>query len=154
MDYFCQQCSAKPGWPWDAAKAFQHSCQRCFRNLPCNDYAWRKPHVTQSPAPKPTDLVKEQINAHSQVDLPRAKGTPAPAPIPVYEATPPEEPKWNDPETRRVAPAQESVPTQPIAPAQPPTHPTQVDTRNDADKALDAVQPNRPGIKLQSIKKP
>lgn len=135
MDYFCQQCSAKPGWPWDEEKAFQWSCQRCFRNLPCNDYGWRKPKVNQSAAPRPKDLVATQINSHAQVDLPRAKGTPiAPIPVVVVE---------------EIAVAKVSD----LLPVDPPGIP-QEDTLSEADKAIAATQPNRPkGIQMQVTKK-
>lgn len=111
MDIFCKECSSKPGWPWDAEKIIMHSCQRCFRTLACNDYSWRKPQVVQSPAPTPKQLVKDQINSQSEVNLPKLPG-------------------------HREA----------------PVVPPKVDTRTETDMALDAVQPNRPGVKLKTVK--
>lgn len=141
MNYFCSECSAKPGWHFDHTKAFQHSCQRCFRNRPCNDYT-QPSKPKESPAPAPKDLVREAINSQSEVNLPRAKGH-VPPPQPVYPVDPPGfKPDHSGPVHI------EEVPLVP-----PPVIPAPPDTRNEADKALDAIQPNRPGIKMKTVDK-
>ena len=55
----------------------------------------------------------------------------APQPVPVYEVAPPETP----------------------ALVAPPVLPVGPDTRTEIDKALDAIQPNRPGVKLNTVDK-
>lgn len=134
MDYFCRECSSKPGWEWNDAKVIMHSCQRCFQMKQCNDYGYRKPKTVTSAAPDPKSLVATNINQHAQVDLPRAKGVQPPMPQPVYEVEPP------------VPSAPQVVAPAPIVNAGP-------DERNDVDKALDAVQPNRPGVRLNTVDK-
>ncbi len=114
MDYFCKACVAKPGWAWDDALAFNHSCQRCFQFRPCNDYGKKK----VAPAPQPNEIVTHAHAGHIDVKLPQAKG---PTVLP----------------TRA-----------------PQSHgPASAAPKNDTDAMLDALQPNRPGIKLEVKKK-
>lgn len=137
MDIFCQFCASKPGWPWDATKVIQHTCQRCFQFKPCNDYSWRKAVVNAGPAPSPKDLVPKGINPQAQCDLPKAKVVQVP-PVPVYPVEPPQEAK------AAVLDCSLPLPGKPF-PGEP--------DRTEVDMALDALQPNRPGIKLQMHKK-
>lgn len=142
MDYFCSDCAAKPGWVFEHRVAFQHSCQRCFRNRPCNDYTKKDaPKVSHAPAPK--DLVRDAVNAQSEVTLPRAKGVPQ-VPVPVYPVEPP---------TPVGATSDAPQPDMDAAPCEAPVIPKAPDTRNEADKALDAIQPNRPGVKFKTVDK-
>jgi hypothetical protein len=113
MDYFCQACAARPGWEFDAAVAFRHSCQRCFQMKECNDYGYKTGRTKPSAAPLPKDLVKSQVNPHAEVALPKVKG---------HKEAPPKK-------------AAEAV------------------GESEADKALAAVQPNRPGIKMEKVDK-
>lgn len=137
MDYFCEQCAKKPGWHFDPAKTFQHSCQRCFQNRPCNDYAHKKQKQHMAPAPKPTELVAKEVPVHIDIPLPRPKVVGAP--VPVKEEIKPEE---VIDESEAVV-VEQQFGEAPVAPVLP-------DTRSEADKALDAVQPNKPGIKLET----
>lgn len=117
MDYFCQQCSAKPGWPWDETngKFFHHACQRCFQYKPVQDFAWKTGRKKIDVAPKPNEIVSKNVAEHAECKLPPAKGT-TPVPVPVY----------------------------------PVANPNQ---KNEVDMAIDAVQPNRPGIKMEVKRK-
>jgi hypothetical protein len=140
MNYFCSECAAKPGWHFDHRISFQHSCQRCFRNRPCNDYTKSDaPKVSHAPAPK--ELVRDAVNPHAEVNLPKAKGH-VPTPQPVYPVPPP-----------TPIGATSDCPNPDVAPCAPPVIPQGPDLRNEVDKALDAVQPNRPGVKLESVDK-
>lgn len=152
MDYFCQECAKKPGWEFDSKKAFRHACQRCFRSLPCNDYGHKKQKVVVAPAPAPKDIVHTQVNSQAEVKLPKAKGTPAPVPQPVYPVDPPAEAKPElrpepKPEPKFEATPDAEAPCPVPAPLAPP------DNRNETDKMLDSLQPNRPGVKLEKVAK-
>lgn len=149
MDYFCEACAAKPGWAFDATKAFRHSCQRCFQHRPCNDYSTKKPKVHVEAAPAAKDIVHTQINAQAEVKLPQAKGV-QPVPVPVYEVQPPE--TKPEPAAVKPAPKFEAAPVD-EAPCAVPTPDTLPDNRNETDKLLDALQPNRPGVKLEKTSK-
>jgi hypothetical protein len=140
MDIFCQICSGKAQWPWDVTKVINHSCQRCFQVVACNDFSWRKPKQNVSAAPRPKDLVASPTE-HVDIPLPKAKGS-------IIDQMKAEildkqaalgEPVVTVPEVIDVKP--EPIPVKPA------------DGKNSTDKMLDALQPNRPGIKLESRRK-
>lgn len=149
MDYFCQQCAAKPGWEFDEKNSFRHACQRCFQHKPCNDYHYKTGRPKAYAAPKPKELVPNQVNAQAQVDLPRAKPAPAPTPVPVYEVDAPDSKPIANKEMEDCKPA-EAAPVEPPAPVAAAPSAAVVDNRTEADKALDALQPNRPGVRLET----
>jgi hypothetical protein len=122
MDYFCKECAARPGWEFKEDAAFRHACQRCFQFKPCNDYAYKTGRKNTAPAPLPKDLVPKDHPLSAQ-----------------YQSS-----ECSLPKANLVPPT--PVPVYPVAP--PNVDPS--DTRTEADKALDALQPNRPGIKLHT----
>lgn len=163
LNAFCEACAKKPGWDFKVEYVVQRSCMRCMLHRPCNFYVDKKPvhesvamekHHAEA-APKPKDLVKEQVNPHAECKLPPATGygmpTPpaAPAPSAPAEQAEPAVPAQGAVVAQSEAAVKEEAAKAPEpAPGTPATKP-----QTDADKMLEALQPNRPGVRLETVKK-
>lgn len=152
MNVFCEACAKKPGWDFKAEYVVMRSCMRCLLHRPCNHYVDKKPvHESMvvkhsAPAPLPKDLVKDQVNPHAEATLPKAKVTgvppvPADAPVAVPQ-------QGVVPAEHEAAVKAEAAVAAPLLPSVPSAK-----AETEADMALNTLQPNRPGIKLETKRK-
>jgi hypothetical protein len=125
LNAFCESCAKKPGWDFSHHLVVMRSCMRCMLHRPVNFYVAGKP-VAES-------------DAHAA-----HHGSPAPQPKDLVKSQVNQHAEVNLPKAKG-----STVVPPPSTPATA-SNPVPPGEMTEADKALEAIQPNRPGVKLET----